>query len=135
MNPSRRIGKSLAILSAATAQMIFASVVSASELYYHYAYLNLNRSECVNIGYRALKNRSLQFPSKVVGDQSKFAVGNSQSLIVVIDCSQVSQNGRITVMASSNDSSGVANNYAQNILRDIGRYSGFKGELPLDTDR
>lgn len=68
-----------------------------------------------------MENRSLQIPSNatVTGDAS-FAIGENASVTVIIDCSEASQTGRITVMASSNDPT-IADSYAQDILRDISR--------------
>lgn len=122
MNFSNLISKSVVTLSVVASPIAFASEVSAGPgLYHYYDHLNLDTTGCVSSGYRALENRSLQIPSNatVTGDAS-FAIGENASVTVIIDCSEASQTGRITVMASSNDPT-IADSYAQDILRDISR--------------
>ena len=105
MRISRLISECSTLLTFTTAFAIFQPAsLAGPRLLYYYDYLNMNTVNCVSIGYQILAERSLQVPSKIEREgEPVFAVGENQSITAFIDCSEVANSGRVTVMASSND--------------------------------
>ena len=111
----------IALAAAVAAPTVFASSAAAGPgLYFSYAYISKSTSECVNEGNRALRSRSLQTPSNTTGDTSVFAIGEGDVVTVVVDCSEILNSGRVTVMATSNDPA-IADRYSQGVLADLTR--------------
>ena len=118
---SNLFNKVLSTASVVAVQMGLSSAVYAGPgLSYYYNYLNdFNMAECIDKGYQALANRSLQYPSNTYSDE-EFAIGENETVTLIVDCSEASRNGKITVMASSNEPE-IADDYARSILDDISR--------------
>ena len=117
MGISQLIGGSSTLLFMTTASAIFAPVALAGpKLYFYYGYLNISTADCMSRGYQILGDLSLQIPSRIErqGD-AVFAIGESQSITAIIDCSEVANSGRVSVMASSSNLAFTLN-YPRKIL-------------------
>lgn len=115
---SRLIHKFSTLLAFTISFAIFqpASIARTPWLFYYFGYFNITNANCVSIGYQTLAQHSLQRPPNVVGEQyAPFAIGQNASTMTIIDCSEVAKSGRVTVMASSNES-GFSSTYPQTIL-------------------
>jgi hypothetical protein len=107
-------------LTTLTIPLIFTApvfrVFAGPALYFYYEYLNLNVSDCMGRGYQFLESQNFQIPSNVDSEgKAIFAIGENQNMTIIIDCSEVAQSGRITVMASSHNQE-LTLDYLKNIL-------------------
>lgn len=108
---------SLAFIAIATPLISVQSALAGPRLYFAYDYMKMDAGQCVNKGYQALRNQYLQIPGNVNSEGGAiFAIGESQSVTAIIDCSDVARTGRVTVMATSRDAT-VNLNYPKQIIR------------------
>ncbi len=108
---------SLAFIAIAAPLISAQSALAGPRLYFAYDYMKMDAGQCVNRGYQALRNQYLQIPANVNSEGGAiFAIGENQSVTAIVDCSEVARSGRVTVMATSRDST-VNLSYPKQIIR------------------
>jgi hypothetical protein len=85
-----------------------------------YDYLGLNQSECLQRSGYILGLSQLQSPSNATNvNQAPIAMGENSEITAIIDCSDATNEGRVTVMVGHSSSADLALDWAKTLLESM----------------
>ena len=89
-------------------------------LSFRYDSLNLSLSECLEKGTNVLLKAQLLTPSNTINvNNTPFIIGENSEITTIIDCSEASKSGRVTVMVSHASSATKALEWANFLLKSL----------------
>ncbi|GGA33764.1 hypothetical protein [Okeania sp. KiyG1] len=89
-------------------------------LSFRFDYLGLSQSQCLEKSANVLGQAQLPTPSNTINvNNTAFVSGENSEITAIIDCSEVSQSGRVTVMVSHPSSSTKALEWANYLLESL----------------
>jgi hypothetical protein len=85
-----------------------------------YDYLGLNHSECLQRSAYVLVESQLQSPSNGTNiNQAPIVMGENSEITAIIDCSEVANEGRVTVMVGHSSNADIALDWAKTLLESM----------------
>lgn len=108
---SKLPGKALCLISfTALASMVnISSALAGPAVAFRGNRLKINQSECMRRGTNILRSNSLPSPSNgEVINNTPVVFGENAEITAIVDCSEVSRSGRVTIMVGHRDSTDEA---------------------------
>ena len=119
-NYSQAVTKTLSIISIASVACL-ASISSADAgpaLSFRANRFKISQSECVRKGRQILNSNSLYTPGNAKSiNNTPVVFGEDEEITAIIDCSEVSRSGRVTVMTAHYDSVDMAFYWSDFLLK------------------
>ena len=118
---SKRIRKTVCLASfVLTIVASSASSYAGPALSFIFDHVELGQSQCMQKGVEALIQKGLLMPDNAYNiNDTAFVIGESTDLTVVVDCSAMSQTGRLTVIVSHTNDLLIARQLADSLISRI----------------
>lgn len=103
--------KTLCLLSltSLTSMTVASSAIAGPAVAFRGNRFKINQSECIRKGTKILRRNSLPSPSNgETINNTPVVFGENAEITAIVDCSEVSQSGRVTVMVGHRDSTDKA---------------------------